>query len=213
MFNYFSYVVATGKMDPELPLIALTRNGNTLVDLNHRPCDAMAKKRIPTKLSPLNNSEHHGENHSVEEKLEAETFQPKVPDQLGAKGSHVILDYGHDIPNRTYKNPTKMHLWGHLFLFLSTTSFHGLPFLAGSRKMCKLYWVILFFVVLVLTAITTALVALHYAEMNKIFYSRLQFNKRLKFPAITICNLNLYRKSVFTRSGIDNLDDLIVFFN
>ena len=212
----------------ELSSITLTRNArrNMLANSNHHPCDVITMKSIPTKLPPLNYSDHHdGENDTVEvrcinRETEACQFQPKAPDQLSAKGSHTTLDYDHCAlsrislhkDNSKLAKSTKMHLWRHLFLFLSTTSFHGLPFFAGSRRSYRLYWIILFLVALVLTVLSTLLVASHYAEMNKVLYSRLHFNKRLPFPAITICNLNFNRKSVFSSFDI-NLDDLAIFFN
>ena len=195
--------------------ITLTRNARG----NHQlACDVITK---PTKLPPLNyNDHHHRENDRVEERCSEETeacqLQPKAPDQLTPKGSHTTFDYcSHSVSSRISlhkDNNPKIHLWRHLLLFLSTTSFHGLPFFAGSRRSYKLYWTVLFLVVLILTVLSTLIVASHYAEMNKVLYSRIHFNKRLPFPTITICNLNLNRKSVFSNSGI-NLDDLAIFFN
>ena len=211
----------------ELPSITLTtRNAhvNRLADSTHQLCDAITMKNIPTKLPPLNYSDHHRENaDTVEERCinrDTEACQPKTPDQLSAKGSHITLDNGHSLSSRASlskddsklaKSP-KMYLWRHLCLFLSTTSFHGLPFFAYSRSLYKLYWIILFLLVLALTVLSTLIVASQYVEMNKILYSRLRFNKRLPFPAITICNSNFYRESVFSSLGI-NLDDLAIFFN
>ena len=55
-----------------------------------------------------------------------------------------------------------------------------------------------------LTAVT-----MQYTEKNTILYSTQHFNERLRFPAITICNKNLYRKSVIGNAEV-NISNVIL---
>ena len=205
----------------ELPSTTLTRNaqGNMLPDSSYQlACDVITK---PTRLPPLSYSDQHRDDANEEScSRKSYQLQPKTLDQLTPEGSHTTsYNCSRSISSRILlckdknsKLPKIHSVWRHLLLFLSTTSFHGLPFFAGSRRSYKLYWIILFLVVLILTVLSTLIIASHYTEMNKVLYSRIRFNKRIPFPAITICNLNLNRKSVFSTCGI-NLDDLAIFFN
>ena len=97
---------------------------------------------------------------------------------------------------------------------MSSTSLHGLPHIVSTKRSCYrlTYWLALLLIALGLMLWALISVSMLYAESNVVLASKQQFNTRLPFPAITICNLNFYRKSIFTRSGID-LDDLVVFLN
>jgi len=96
-------------------------------------------------------------------------------------------------------------LWNTLFRYFSNTSFHGLPHIAGSkRSYCRLtYWIIILLLSLGLMFWAVIAVTMQYAEMNTVLFSKRLFNERLQFPAVTICNKNLYRKSVASNVGLN----------
>jgi len=108
----------------------------------------------------------------------------------------------------------KIKVWMTLFRFFSTTSFHGLPYIAGSqRSLIRLvFWISALFISLSLMTVAVVLVTRRYVNQNTVLSSKQHFHKTLPFPAVTICNKNLNRRSVAVDSGID-LDQLTVFFN
>ena len=55
-------------------------------------------------------------------------------------------------------------------------------------------------------------VTMQYREMNTVLYSNLHFNRRLLFPAVTICNKNYYRRSVAENTNI-SLSELVDFLH
>lgn len=108
----------------------------------------------------------------------------------------------------------KVLLWRTVHQFLSATSFHGLPFIASSRRFyCGLtYWIIPLVISLALMLWALISVTNQYSSMNTILFSKLHFNNRLPFPAVTICNKNYFRKSVAANTGI-SLNKLVRFLH
>ena len=51
-----------------------------------------------------------------------------------------------------------------------------------------------------------------YSSMNTILFSKLHFNNRLPFLAVTICNKNYFRKSVAASTGV-SLNELVRFLH
>ena len=92
-----------------------------------------------------------------------------------------------------------------LFNFFSNTSLHALPLIVGNQRSNYrvILWIAIILISLGLMLWTLTAVTMQYAKKNTILYSTHQFNERLRFPAVTICNKNLYRKSVATSIDID----------
>ena len=92
-----------------------------------------------------------------------------------------------------------------LFNFFSNTSLHALPLIVGNKRSNYrvILWIAIIFISLGLMLWALTAVTMQYAEKNTILYSTHNFNERLRFPAITICNKNLYRKSVAASVNID----------
>ena len=97
--------------------------------------------------------------------------------------------------------------WNTLFHFFSNTSFHGLPHIIGSRRSyCRVtFWIIVILISLGLMLWAVISVTIQYAEKNTVLFTKRHFNNELRFPAVTICNKNLYRKSV-TREAFPELN-------
>ena len=183
-------------------------------------------KRPPIKsLSPAESSGHNDVVNSTVHLNSAveDAWQEEAVLQSHLTRSLLILNRSHDVLNNNYplsedeKNiarSRKLKLWRTLFRFMSLTSLHGLPHIVSTKRSCYrlTYWLVLFLVALGLMLLALISVTTLYAENNGVVVSKQKFNKRLPFPAITICNLNFNRKSVFSSFDI-NLDDLAIFFN
>ena len=94
------------------------------------------------------------------------------------------------------------------------TTFQGLPHVANAsekRSYCRLaYWVAIIFIAIGLMVWAVVSVTSEYVEMNTALQSRQAYKSEIPFPAITICNQNLSRKSVISR--IANIsEDLMLF--
>ena len=91
-----------------------------------------------------------------------------------------------------------IRVWNTLFRFFSNTSLHGLPHIVGNKRShCRMtLWIIVILISLGLMLWAVIAVTIQYAEKNTVLFSKRHYNERLKFPAVTICNKNLYRKSV-----------------
>lgn len=133
-----------------------------------------------------------------------------------------VLESGHPIMNRYLSNKnnkvkTKVaRLQQILVQFFSITTFQGLPHIANAsnrKSYCRIiYWIVLIFIALLVMIWAVVSVTLEYAEMNTSLQSRQILNSRVAFPAVTICNQNLFRKSVI--ANVTNItDDFILFLN
>jgi len=101
-----------------------------------------------------------------------------------------------------------------LLQFFSVTTFQGLPHIANAsnkKSYCRLmYWSILILIAIGLMTWAMVSVTLEYVEKNTSLQSRQTLNSRIAFPAVTICNQNLFRKSII--ANVTNItDDLISF--
>ena len=114
----------------------------------------------------------------------------------------------------TRRAAKKVLLWRTIHQFLSATSFHGLPFIASSRRFyCGLtYWILPLVIALALMVWALISVTNQYSSMNTILFSKLHFNNRLPFPAVTICNKNYFKKSVAAETNF-TLNELVNFLH
>ena len=134
------------------------------------------------------------------------------------------LESGHPIINNYSSNQNekaKIRSWTarlqrSLLQFFTITSFHGLPHIgnASSRKSyCQsVYWIILIIIALVAMTWAVVSVTIEYTAMNTSLQSRQALKNSVPFPAVTICNQNLFRKSVVS-NATDITDDLVTFLN
>ena len=108
----------------------------------------------------------------------------------------------------------KLMLWRVVHNFLSATSFHGLPMIASTKSFfCGLtFWMIPMLLGLGLMLWALISVTKQYREMNTVLFSKLLFNNKLLFPAVTICNKNYFRKSVAEMTNI-TLNELVEFLH
>ena len=98
--------------------------------------------------------------------------------------------------------------------FFSSTSFHGLPVIGTTKSICcgLTCWIVPIFLALGIMLWALISVTRQYSEKNTVLFSKVEFNRQLLFPAVTICNKNYFRKSVAESTGID-LDELVMFLN
>jgi len=95
----------------------------------------------------------------------------------------------------------KFRVWRGLQYFCHSTSFHGLPHIAESRSFIRIaYWMALLVLAfgLLIWAITSVTIA--YFKYNTFIIREQKFPDKLKFPSITVCNLNRYAKSKLQRN-------------
>ena len=135
------------------------------------------------------------------------------------------LDSGHEIMPKKYSSNSNTgnikrsciaKLRNILLQFFSITTLQGLPHISNASKKksyCRLiYWIILIIVAIILMMWALASVTSEFIEMNSSLQSRQAYSKSMLFPAVTICNQNLFRKSV-TRRVTKITDDLMLFLN
>ncbi|XP_059164362.1 acid-sensing ion channel 1C-like [Physella acuta] len=97
--------------------------------------------------------------------------------------------------------------------FADITSLNGMPYIVRSRTcFVKIVWTILFL------AAVGAMIYHLYSLLTKFFdynkTSKVSLNfSTLPFPAVTICNVNVLRKSKLENSSIDNIQDLVAKMN
>ena len=127
------------------------------------------------------------------------------------------LESGHKIVPNKYPLKTRSYiarLRKVLLQFFSITTFQGLPHIANAcrkKSCCRLiYWIALIFIATTLMMWAVVSVTLEYVEMNTSLQSRQAYTSSMVFPAVTICNQNLFRRSVISR--VTNItDDLMLF--
>ena len=98
---------------------------------------------------------------------------------------------------RNIMKSTKFKLWKALRYFFISTSFHGLPHIAASQSYIRIcYWTFLILVSLGLMLWAIFIISLAYFNFNTYIKTELKVQNQLKFPAVTICNLNQFTKSL-----------------
>ena len=135
------------------------------------------------------------------------------------------LESGHKImPNKYSSNREDDHamkardymarLQKIMLHFFSITTFQGLPHIANAskrRSYCRLiYWIVLIFAATILMMWAVVSVTLEFVEMNTALQSRQAYTSNMPFPAVTICNQNLFKRSVISRVA-NVTDDLMLF--
>ncbi|XP_065886346.1 acid-sensing ion channel 1A-like [Dysidea avara] len=186
------------------------------------------EKSGPLKLPPIIQSEEN--NISDKKCLITNAWQDEEQQQeeekaiIHSKFSRSCTNLNHqrnilnqaplDANDRKLAKSWKIMVWRILFRFFSTTSFHGLPYLAGSqRSLTRLvFWVCALLLSLGLMIVAIILVTKQYLDQNTVLSSKQHFQKTLPFPAVTVCNKNLNRRSVAVDSGIE-LNQLTIFLN
>ena len=95
----------------------------------------------------------------------------------------------------------KFQLWRALCYFFTITSFHGLPHIAGSRSCIRIcYWMFLICIALGLMVWAIVSISIAYFEFNTYIKTELEEPGQLKFPAVTVCNLNQYRRTYLEKN-------------
>ena len=86
-------------------------------------------------------------------------------------------------------------VWQALQYFCHSTTFHGVPHIAASRSLVRIaYWSILLILALCLMIYAIVAVSCAYFAYNAYIIEKQNLSRELKFPAVTICNLNPYPK-------------------
>lgn len=94
----------------------------------------------------------------------------------------------------------KFQIWRAFCHFFTITSFHGLPHIAASRSSIRIcYWIFLILISLGLMLWAIIFVSVKYFDFNTFIKTELEEPNQLRFPAVTICNLNQFTRSNFER--------------
>ncbi|XP_065885064.1 acid-sensing ion channel 1A-like isoform X2 [Dysidea avara] len=174
-------------------------------------------KRSPVKLAPINH--HKGDNISERSSICKDAWQDEMAILARSchsiNRSHILLN---EVPlsdsNRQLASTWRMKVWRALFIFFTNTSFHGLPHIAsGKRSQTRITcWIIIFLLSLLIMLAAIYFVTVQYVEKKTILFSKQYSHRSLPFPAITICNSNMYRRSVVKDTDVD-LNELVIAFN
>jgi len=184
---------------------------------NHNTSDVLVKCS-PIKPTPI----HHRQGDSVSEWSSICEDSQQDEKTIMALGKHHSINCSHDLlnevplsdSNKKLASTCRMKAWRTLFHFLSNTSFHGLPHIAVSRRSWArlTYWIVILHLSLFLMFASIYFVTVQYTEMKTVLYSNQFAHKSLQFPAISICNVNMYRRSVARETNLD-LNDITTLFN
>jgi len=188
----------------------ITENG-TVPNVNHHTSDVFVK-RSPVKLAPTN--DHQGDDIGERKSICEDAWQDERSIVALARSHNMLNEAPLNDSNRWLANTWRMKVCRTLFRFFLNTSFHGLPHIASSRRSCTLltYWIIVLLLSVLIMLGAIYFVTAQYAEMKTILFSTQNTHKSLPFPAITICNVNMHRRSVAAKTKLD-LNDLAVVFN
>lgn len=107
----------------------------------------------------------------------------------------------------------RLQIWKLVFRCLGRTSLHGWPYIALSlRSAVKMtYWIALIMIAVTLMIYALTAITVQFAERRTFLSSSHHFPKQLPFPAVTLCNLNSFRKSSFPANF--STDEVILFLN
>lgn len=83
--------------------------------------------------------------------------------------------------------------------FAEQTSTHGLRrILETERPLGKLIWVLIFLSALAACSYHCSFLILKYLDFGKVTTAEEIHAKQLRFPALTVCNMNILKKAFFT---------------
>jgi len=186
-------------------------------DANHHSSDLFVK-RSPVNLAPFNH--HQADNISERSSVREEAWQDEKAIITLARSFNSInlnRDLLSEVPlsahEKLFSKTRKMRIWTVLFHFFLNTSFHGLPHVASSRRSWFriTYWILVLHLSFFIMVAAIYFVTAQYVEMKTVLYSKQTTHRSLPFPAITICNLNMFRRSVAESTNLDLIDLAIVF--
>ena len=97
-----------------------------------------------------------------------------------------------------------MYIWKGVKDCCTRSSFHGLPFFAGSlkAKIRLISWITVLSTAIILMLYSLTAVTVRYASGNIYTSTSRHFPKQLPFPAITICNVNPLRATAILASNL-----------
>lgn len=137
-------------------------------------------------------------------------------DDVKVRGNILPMNaFGASLGEKEKKLATtyRIQIWKLVFRCLSRTSLHGLPYLAMSlRSAMKItYWITLILISLSLMIYSLTAISVQFAERRTFLSSSHHFPKELPFPAVTLCNLNSFRRSSVPANF--SIDEVILFLN
>ncbi|XP_065884074.1 acid-sensing ion channel 1A-like [Dysidea avara] len=202
----------------DLEWVTTATEDGAVAGTKHYNSDTLVKCS-PIKPTPI----HFRQGDSVSEwsSICEDARQDEKTIIASGKRCHSIncsRDLLNDVPlsdsEKELASSCKVKVWRTLFTFFSNTSFHGLPHIAGNRRSWArlTYWIIALHLSLFIMLAAIYFVTAQYTEMKTVLFSKQCSHKSLQLPAITICNVNMYRRSVASETNLD-LNDLTTFFN
>ena len=157
---------------------------------------------LPPLIRPRNEDEEDGDCGS-------DYGDSRVRSKVVIAGSEIRLGE----KERNLATSYRIQIWKLIFRCLGRTSLHGWPYLALSlRSAVKMtYWITLIMIAIVLMIYALTAVTVQFAERRTFLSSSHHFPKQLPFPAVTLCNLNSFRKSALPANF--TADEVILFLN
>lgn len=171
-------------------------------------------------ISDAHSALRDNRKQSLAKKHSASILPPVCSDDADADNSNDEINKKisyHEVKlnekERKLATSYRMQIWKLAFRCLGRTSLHGWPYLALSlRSALKItYWIVLIIISLSLLIYSLAAISFQFAERRTFLSSSHHFPERLPFPAITICNLNSFRKSSIPSNF--SIDEVILFLN
>jgi len=138
-------------------------------------------------------------------------------DDVVVKGKIAVENFTDEIrldeKEKKLATSYRIQIWKLVFRCIGRTSLHGWPYLALSlRSALKItYWIVLIGISLSLMIYSLAAISVQFAERRTFLSSSHHFPKQLPFPAVTLCNLNSFRKSTIPSNF--TTDEVILFLN
>ena len=187
-----------------------TENG-TVPNANNHTLNVFVK-HSPVKLAPINH--HQGDDISERSSIREDSWQDEKSILTLARSHNLLNEVPLNDNDRQLVNTWRMKVCRTLLHFFFNTSFHGLPYIASSRRSWArlTYWMVVFLLSLLIMLVAIFFVTVQYAEMKTILFSKQSTHKSLPFPAITVCNINMYKRSVVSKTNLD-LNNLAIVFN
>lgn len=90
--------------------------------------------------------------------------------------------------------------------FISTCTLHGLHYIFDKRRTYqRILWLLVMLLMLGLFLWQASMLLASYLQYKVISRMEIAYNRRVEFPVITICNENMYRKSVINGTDFEKL--------